>query len=126
MIEEALGMCAQSKVKLPNGNRAIVDINKLRDYCLNTNHDEGKHKARVFASALGLRAVDAEWMRDQLLKAAAREDACPISSTRFGTLYMLDFELKTEAGSATVRSGWIIRHHEDFPRLTTCYVKQKK
>jgi hypothetical protein len=48
-----------------------MDITKLRDYCLNANHEEGKHKARVFASALGLRAADAEWMRDQLLKAAA-------------------------------------------------------
>lgn len=33
----------------------MVDIAKLRDYCLNPLHDEGKHKARVFASALGNR-----------------------------------------------------------------------
>ena len=103
-----------------------MDIAKLRDYCLNTNHEEGKHKARVFASALGLRAADAEWLREQLLKAAVRENASPTSRTRFGSLYVLDFELKTEAGSATVRSGWIIRHSEEFPRLTTCYVKQKE
>jgi hypothetical protein len=113
-------------MKLPNGHRAIVDITKLRDYCLNTNHEEGKHKARVFASALGVRAADAEWLREQLLKAAAREEASATSRTPFGSLYMLDFDLKTEAGSAAVRSGWIIRHHEDFPRLTTCYVKQKQ
>jgi hypothetical protein len=113
-------------MKLPNGNRAIVDLVKLRDYCLNPNHEEGKHKARVFASALGLRSADAEWTRDQLLKAAAREDASPISHTRFGSLYMLDFELKTDIGTAVIRSGWIIRHHEDFPRLTTCYVRQKR
>src|SRR3954447_11328005 len=113
-------------MKLPNGHRAIVDIAKLRDYSLNPDHEEGKHKARVFASALGLRVPDAEWLRDQLLKAAAREDATPISNTRFGSLYVLDFELKTVAGTATIRSGWIIRHGEDFPRLTTCYVKQKR
>ena len=113
-------------MKLPNGHRAIVDITKLRDYCLNTNHEEGKHKARVFASALCVRAADAEWLREQLLKAAAREDASPTSRTRFGALYVLDFELKTEAGTAMIRSGWIIRQNEDFPRLTTCYVKQKQ
>jgi uncharacterized protein DUF6883 len=112
-------------MKLPSGHRAIVDIRKLRDYCLNPNHEEGKHKARVFASVLGLRAADAEWMRDQLLKATVREDASLISSTRFGSLYVLDFELKTDVGSATIRSGWIVRHHEDFPRLTTCYLKQR-
>ena len=109
---------------LPNGHRAIVDIMKLRDYCLNTNHEEEKHKARVFASALGIRAGDAEWLREQLLKAAAREDASPTSRTSFGALYVLDFELKTEAGTAMIRSGWIIRQNEDFPRLTTCYVNK--
>jgi hypothetical protein len=112
-------------MKLPNGHRAIVEINKLRDYCLNPNHEEGKHKARVFASALGLVAADAEWMCNQLLKAALREDANLTSNSRFGSLYVLDFELKTDVGSATVRSGWIVRHREDFPRLTTCYVKQR-
>lgn len=25
-------------------------------------------------------------------------------------------------GSVTIRSAWIVRDDEDFPRLTTCYV----
>jgi hypothetical protein len=37
---------------LPNGHRAFVDVAKLRDYYLNPSHEDGKHKARVFASAL--------------------------------------------------------------------------
>jgi hypothetical protein len=37
---------------IPHADRAVVDIRKLRDYCLNPLHDEGKHKARVFAAAL--------------------------------------------------------------------------
>ena len=63
-----------------------MDIAKLWDYCLNTNQEEGNHKARVFASALGLRAADAEWLREKLLNAAALADASPTYSTRFGTL----------------------------------------
>jgi hypothetical protein len=51
----------------------MVDIAKLRDYCLNLNHEDGKHKARVFASALGLRQGDADWLRDRLLEAAVKE-----------------------------------------------------
>lgn len=35
---------------------------------------------------------------------------------------MLDFEMETEAGTATVRSGWIVRREEEFPRLTSCWV----
>ena len=41
-------------MRLPNPSRAFVDASKLRDYCLNAQHPRGRHKARVFASALGL------------------------------------------------------------------------
>jgi hypothetical protein len=40
-------------MRLPNADRAVVDIAKLRDYSLNNSHPEGKSKARVFLSALG-------------------------------------------------------------------------
>jgi hypothetical protein len=36
-------------MKLPNSEKAIVDIAKLRDYSLNPEHESGGHKARVFA-----------------------------------------------------------------------------
>lgn len=108
---------------LPNGERAVVDVAKLRDYCLNPKHEDGKHKARVFAAALGLGRADAGWLREQLLKAAASGSCVMVSESRFGTLYVLDFLVSTRSGSAVVRSGWIVRYSEDFPRLTTCYVK---
>ena len=50
-------------MKLPNGHRAIVDIRKLRDYCLNPNSPNGRNKARVFAASLGLTPPDAEILR---------------------------------------------------------------
>jgi len=49
---------------IPNAERAAVDIRKLRDYCLNPDHDEGKHKARLFHKALGMTAQDAEKLQD--------------------------------------------------------------
>jgi hypothetical protein len=90
---------------LPNGERAIVDIAKLRDYCLNSGHEEGKHKARVFAAALGIGQKDAAWLREQLLRAAASEPALMTARTRFGTLSLLDFLLRAGPRSAYVRSG---------------------
>jgi hypothetical protein len=110
---------------LPNGHRAFIDVAKLRDYCLNANHEDGKHKARVFLRALGLRRGDAALLRRRLLEAAAREPATMVSSTRFGVLYTMEFLMTTSIGSATIKSGWIIRYGEDFPRLITCYVKSK-
>ncbi len=64
-------------VLLPNPERAVVELVKLRDYCLDPDHEDGKHKARVFASALGIRQRDAEWLRDRLLEAAyGRAERC--------------------------------------------------
>jgi hypothetical protein len=40
----------------------------------------------------------------------------------FGQRYTIDFTLITEVGAAAIRSAWIVRAAEDFPRLTTCYV----
>ena len=38
----------------------VVEIAKLRDYCLSDTHPRGRHKARVFRSRLALTAADAE------------------------------------------------------------------
>jgi hypothetical protein len=84
----------------------------------------GKEKARVFAAAPGLRKEDAGWLRERLLEAAHGE-ADLRGKITFGTLYMMDFELKTKCGEATVRSGWIVKKDEDFPRLTTCFVLKR-
>jgi hypothetical protein len=37
-------------------------------------------------------------------------------------LYVLDFPISRPVRQAMVRSGWIVRKGEDFPRLTSCYV----
>jgi len=40
----------------------------------------------------------------------------------FGEVFVLRFPLQTETGAALVLTAWIIRHNEDFPRLTTCHI----
>lgn len=67
-----------------------------------------------------LAADDAEQLRDALLRAARFEEAVPAEEDGYGRRYVLDFEMGTETGSATVRSGW--RSEEDFPRFTSCRV----
>ncbi|MBC6424330.1 MAG: hypothetical protein GDA43_24890 [Hormoscilla sp. SP5CHS1] len=109
-------------MKLPNFQRAVVDIEKLRDYCLNPNHGRGQHKARFFAAILGLTAENAEELREELLAAARTGDATPTERDEYGQRYRLDLEMSRQAGQAKVRSSSIIRPGEDFPRLTSCYV----
>jgi hypothetical protein len=111
---------------LPNGEHAIVDIRKLRDYRLNPDNPRGKGKARVFAAALGLTAAGAPGLREKLLEAARSKEARLGELDMYGQRYTIDFEMETEVGKAVVRSGWIILRDEAAPRLTTCYVKRGK
>ena len=62
-------------MRIPHAENATVDIRKLRDYCMNPLHPEGKHKARLFAAALGMTAADAEPLRDALLQVVKFHDA---------------------------------------------------
>ena len=107
---------------LPNGENAIVDFRKLRDYCLNPDSPRGSHKARVFAAALGITAADAENLRATLLDAARTSEVTVGELDLYGQRYTMDVEVTTEVGTASVRSGWILLHGEAAPRLTTCYV----
>jgi hypothetical protein len=102
----------------------VVEIAKLRDYCLSDTHPRGRHKARVFRSRLGLTANDAELLRRMLLDAAhdRQDDLQPTDADEFGQRYVLDFPMTTAAGSAMVRSAWIVLIRQDMLRLTSCYV----
>jgi hypothetical protein len=107
---------------LPNGDRAIVDIRKLTDYCLNPSHPRGRHKARVFRQAAGLQQGDAAWLRDTLLEAAPTGEAVAVATDAWGTHWRLDVTIRRHRKSAVVRTIWIVRTGEDLPRLVTCWV----
>jgi len=109
-------------MRLPQAEQAFVDLAKLRDYSPSVTHPEGKHKARVFSAALGLEAGDTEWLRDQLLLAVLNEDCRPGLMTEFGQRYSVDLTLQRGAREARIRSAWIVRTDEKFPRLVSCYV----
>ena len=106
---------------LPQAERATVDIRKLRDYCLNREHPEGKHKARLFAAALGMTVNDAPFLRNLLLEMVKSHDAQLGLRDDYGQRYNVDFLLEWRGKEAMIRSGWIIEHGSDTPRLTTCY-----
>ncbi len=89
-------------MKLPNADRAVVDTGKLRDYSLNSQHEAGKHKARVFKSALGLRVDDAEWLRGKILSAAQSSEAVARPDSPFGSNFVVDILIEREGRTALV------------------------
>jgi hypothetical protein len=109
-------------LKLPNCSKAIIDKEKLVGYCLNPNHPLGQHKARVFKSVFGIGIEQAEELEAALREAALTVDALATGANEFGEKYLLDFTMVRAERQAIIRSSWIVRFDEDFPRLITCYI----
>jgi len=102
-------------MKIPNSELAFIDENKLSGYCLNEFHPLGQHKARVFRT---IKISDPAILRELLLEAIDSEEATLERINEYGTFYSLAFYYNY----ALIRSVWMIRTDEDFPRLVTCYV----
>jgi len=66
---------------------------------LNVTHREGRHKARVFDSVLGVTASSVDVLRRALLDAAASDEAEAWGDTGFGNMYVLRVPLSTAKGS---------------------------
>jgi hypothetical protein len=109
-------------MKIPNAENAILDVGKLRDYCLNSAHSNGKDKARVFMSALGVRQTDALWLRAEILRRLPSTAAARQIEDVWGIRYAADMEITHNAKSAMVRTIWIILRGDDRPRFVTCRV----
>lgn len=110
-------------MRVPNAGSAEIDIRKLRDYVLNPLHPNGKHKAILWKAALGITADDAEELARILLIAVKENDAVTGRFDRYGQRYAVDFSLEWNGKTAIIRTGWIILHETNFPRLVTAYPK---
>ena len=108
-------------MKLPNGDCAVVELEKLLTYCLNQHHPRGRHKARVFA-AVGLLEKHAPLLCEALRDAARTGEAEAGAPSPYGSRFVIDFDLLHEGRTVRIRSAWIVRSGEHLPRLTTCYV----
>ena len=99
-----------------------MDRRKIDDYCLDPDHEEGFHKARLFQALLGLNRDNAQRLVDLLRRAVETGDATEGVSDEYGRRYVVDFEFEGPRGPVTVRSAWIVRTGEELPRLVTCYI----
>jgi hypothetical protein len=120
-MEDGEGNLNRSQRRQPSEHCPLAT--KLEDYSLNPSHREGRHKARVFESVLGITPANAEVLRAAIRSAAATSDDVEARGDNgFGEAFNLRFAMVTRRGSATVLTAWIVLHNEDFPRLTTCYI----
>jgi hypothetical protein len=107
---------------IPRASEAIVDIIKLRDYCLSRTHPRGRHKARVFFATFGITEANAEKLQAALKAAVNANEGTPGITDRFGSRYAVDFKWDYEGRSASIRSAWIVPSDNSEPRFITCFV----
>lgn len=113
---------------LPRAHHAYGVESKLRAYVLNSEHDVGTHKARVFRAMLGITIHDVKYLAEQLL-IGLRE--ATISHVRdnapHGVLCEVSIPVQGIGDAATrvvsVTTSWEYRSSEDAPRLVSAYIE---
>jgi hypothetical protein len=110
-------------MKLPY--RDNIDREQIRDklinYALNFNHKDGKHKARLFQSKLGINLSNLDKLLSAIIEAVNTCSVSYTNTTQYGNKYVIDFIMETDQGKSKVRSAWIIRFEDNYPRLTSIY-----
>ena len=107
---------------LPNSHNAEIDIRKLREYCLDGSHCRGGNKARVFRAALAIDGSHADWLRDQILHALPSVEAKAARHDNYGMRYSANIAITRQDRKAVIRTGWIVRDGEAFPRFVSAWV----
>ena len=108
--------------RLPRADRAVVARGKLEGYLLNPQHEIGRHKARVFASALGIQQRDWEYLGDQLRAAVVDAPVRGVRETSWGSLYEVVVAIEGLNGETRqVATVWLVADDEP-PRLVTACV----
>jgi len=110
-------------MKLPQGDKAVVEDHKLLDYVLNLDHPVGGHHAILFRDLLGITKANWTVLRDALLDGAKQEDVVPGQASAYGEKWEMRLSLNGPAGTKTVLAVWLIEHGSQAPPLITSYVE---
>ncbi|MGH2862501.1 MAG: DUF6883 domain-containing protein [Solirubrobacteraceae bacterium] len=109
-------------VRLPGARQARIATDKLVGYALDPTHERGRHKARVFASVLGITAMDWRYLHDQILAALPESEVRGTRITPFGIAYEVVVTLDGLNGrTAPVVTTWMVTP-DSAPRLTSTWV----
>jgi len=99
-----------------------VPSEKLVLYVLNQEHPRGRHKARVFASVLGIHQADWRYLRDQVLAGVVDAAVQGTRITPFGVLYEVVVLVDgLNSANHPVATIWLVER-EGAPRLVSAWV----
>lgn len=111
--------------RLPNVEDATLDARRLTTYLLNSEHPAGRHKARVFMSALGIGTDHASDLSRQVMAAILTAPAFPAFPgilDEHGQRYSVDVLVTGPRRGGMVKTGWIIRSRGGAPEFLSAYL----
>ncbi len=116
-------MADQPQITLPRASEAIVSPEKLRDYALDPEHPTGRHKARVFHSALGIGQDDWAYLRDQIVGRIGTAEPTAVKVNPYGRVYEVPIPIDGLNGAQhLVLTAWQVENDSELPSLVTLYV----
>jgi hypothetical protein len=74
---------------------------------------------------LNITEQDADLLKSAILKGLEENQVVPGIKDKYGKRYSVDIKIRNLDKEAIVRTGWIIKKDENFPRFTTCYINRK-
>lgn len=123
-VGDVSGIESRAMKRLPNFENATIAAEKLAGYALNPDHPTGGHKARRIMAALGFGQSDAQTVAQMISDNLGKHPSIDGASNQWGRQFAVDMPLTGPAGTAIVRTAWIIDEGSDIPRLTSFYVKE--
>ncbi len=110
-------MAGSAPDRLPNAERAIVELRRIREYLLNTAHPTGAPKARFFI-AHGFAPHDVALLRTSLVLHGRTNAVVRRVDTAWGTRCTVACDCQTPDGrNPCIRTIWQIE--QGVPRLLT-------
>jgi len=110
---------------LPNLDRAVIAVEKLRDYVLNMEHPQGRHKAIVFKDLLGVETGHAEAFAEVIRGTLVRALAQKRHTDNFGERWATYHEIIGLNGRPVfVTVAWMFRKEDpNIPVLISSYIE---
>ena len=112
-------------MRLPHGESARVEPEKIADYLLSTTSPKGRNKA-IFFLSFGFSAEHWQGFAEALRLQGVTHEVIKISETVHGSRYHVEGALETPDGrNPLVRTVWQMDVGSDSPRLITAYPRRR-
>lgn len=110
-----------------NPDKLVIPENKLVNYCLNKAHKTGGPKAVAFEKYLGYTQENSRELDELIRKSISTADIVERKADEYGRTFQARFFVVDLQGKKILMvTGWKQGARDEYPRLTSTYLKPEK